>query len=360
MPPIFAAVKILFQSREPCPDGDFLFGFRRPALNVHGNKAAGIFGEIFGGVVALRDGGNLELKLDEFGIEKAEQNVVGTLAIDGGELEVLVVKALLDAGFGGLFAHFVVLVGGALHIVHGGMLGAVEAGHEHLGEANVFGPGDATGLILAEFIDAEVRADASDAGIGENFAKLRAGIFGEASEARIVVANGRAEFHGLKSSSGKLLDGAGKILGDHFADGPGLATDGEAERIGAKPQRGRGKKGCCDGGCGGILEESSSGDGGHGGSLQFPAGAAIRTDEFLRGIGVGDLEIGAIPMELFARANGDVAEEQSFGNEAFKLKISAGFCLCRLCRHRAIRGDCRENGAKFLAEAETCSCVIRE
>src|SRR6266581_7278990 len=40
------------------------FGLRRPALEVHGKEAAGIFCEIFGGVVALADGGNLELELD--------------------------------------------------------------------------------------------------------------------------------------------------------------------------------------------------------------------------------------------------------------------------------------------------------
>jgi hypothetical protein len=39
-------------------------GFRRPALYVHGNKAAGIPGEIYGGIVAAADGGDLELELD--------------------------------------------------------------------------------------------------------------------------------------------------------------------------------------------------------------------------------------------------------------------------------------------------------
>src|SRR5271170_6765289 len=37
-----------------------------PALNVHGEKAAGIFHEILGGVEAFADRGNLELEIDEF------------------------------------------------------------------------------------------------------------------------------------------------------------------------------------------------------------------------------------------------------------------------------------------------------
>ena len=88
MPPIFAAVKIFFQSRVLAHAADFL-GLRRPSLHVHGNEAAGIFREIFGGVVALADGGNLELKLDQLRIEQAEQYVVGSLAVDRGEFEVL-------------------------------------------------------------------------------------------------------------------------------------------------------------------------------------------------------------------------------------------------------------------------------
>src|SRR5205809_5275889 len=93
------------------------FGLRRPALDVHGKEAAGIFRKIFGGVVALADGGNLELELDELGIEKLEQQVIRALAVHGRKLEVFVMKALLEAGLGGKFAHFVVFVGGALDVV---------------------------------------------------------------------------------------------------------------------------------------------------------------------------------------------------------------------------------------------------
>src|SRR6267143_6050379 len=50
---------------------DFL-GRRRPALHMHGKEAAGVFGEILRGVVALADSGDLKLELDELGIEKVQ------------------------------------------------------------------------------------------------------------------------------------------------------------------------------------------------------------------------------------------------------------------------------------------------
>ena len=231
--------------------GDFLFRFRGPALNVHGNKAAGIFGEIFGSVVALSDGGNLELEFDEFGIEKAEENVVSALAIDGGELEILVVKALLDAGFGGLFAHLLYSSAARFTSSRVGCLGPSRLGTS-IWVRPRFRPGDATGLILAEFIDAEVRADASNAGIGENFAKLRARIFGEASEARIVVANGRAEFHGLKSSRESCLwcrENPWRSFCGRARSGNRWGGREDWREAAAR----RGKKGCCDGGRDGFL-----------------------------------------------------------------------------------------------------------
>src|SRR6266851_8983322 len=42
-----------------------LFFLPEPALYVHGNEAAGVPGEIFGGIVAAADGGDLELELDQ-------------------------------------------------------------------------------------------------------------------------------------------------------------------------------------------------------------------------------------------------------------------------------------------------------
>src|SRR5690242_21368072 len=40
-------------------------GLRGPALHVHGDEAAGILAEILRGIIALADGRDLELKLDE-------------------------------------------------------------------------------------------------------------------------------------------------------------------------------------------------------------------------------------------------------------------------------------------------------
>ena len=104
--------------------------------------------------------------------------------------KVLVVKTLLDARLGRLFAHFVVFVGGSLHIIHGGLLGPAEAWHDHLRQADIFRPGDARCLIFPEFVDAEVRTHASDAGIAQNFPQFRAVVFGEAAESGVGVPTG--------------------------------------------------------------------------------------------------------------------------------------------------------------------------
>ncbi len=57
-------------------------------------KRPGIFGEIFGRIVAVADGGDLELELDEFRIEKFKEQVIRPLAIDLGQLKILVVETL--------------------------------------------------------------------------------------------------------------------------------------------------------------------------------------------------------------------------------------------------------------------------
>src|SRR5207244_7640317 len=62
------------------------------------------------------------------------------LAVDLRELEVFIVKALLDAGLGRLLAHSVVFVGRALYVIHGRVARPLEAWHEHLRQANVFRP----------------------------------------------------------------------------------------------------------------------------------------------------------------------------------------------------------------------------
>src|SRR5260370_4206205 len=205
-------------------DGRDFFGLGRPALDVHGKEAAGILGEILGGVIALADRGDLELELDEPGIEKFKQHVVGAPAVHRRNLKVFIVKALLDAGLGGELGHFVVFVGGALNILQSGVFRSVEAGDAHLLEADVFRPGNAGLLILAKLLDAEVRTHAGDACIVENFAEFGSGIFGEAGEAGVGVTYRRTELNGLKSAGGKLHDCAAKFPGDQLADSADLAA----------------------------------------------------------------------------------------------------------------------------------------
>src|SRR5947207_3373011 len=77
----------------------------------------------------------------------------------------------------------------------------------------------------------------------------------------------RAKLDGLEPGVGKLLDGAGKILGDHLPDGPGLAANGQAQGIRMEVQRICGKKSGSSGAGGGGLEKFSSRQFGHGGLL---------------------------------------------------------------------------------------------
>src|SRR5579871_337087 len=49
--------------------GDDLARLFRPALDVHGDEAAGVFREVLGCVVSIADGGYLELEFDKLWIE---------------------------------------------------------------------------------------------------------------------------------------------------------------------------------------------------------------------------------------------------------------------------------------------------
>src|SRR6266849_4089174 len=167
-------------------------------------------------------------------------------------------KALLDASLGGKFAHFVVFVGRALDVVHRRFRGAVEAGDDHLLQADIFGPGKPALLILPEFLDAEMRTHTGDTGIAQNFLELGSRVFGEAGEAELGVTYRRAQLDGLKSEGRKLLDRAWKILGDHLPDSPRLTPDRHAKRIGAKFQGPNGKKAGSGGVRGRIFEKFSS------------------------------------------------------------------------------------------------------
>src|ERR1035438_4960895 len=75
----FSGGKYFLPVQGALPHGNDFLSLRRPALHVHGNEAAGILREILGGIVAPADGGNLELELHQFGIQKAEQHVIGAL-----------------------------------------------------------------------------------------------------------------------------------------------------------------------------------------------------------------------------------------------------------------------------------------
>ncbi len=179
---------------------------------MHRNEPARILREIFGRIEALANGGDLELKLHQLRIEQFEQHVIGAFAVDRGRLEVFVVQALLDAGFGGLLSHLVVFVGGAFHVIHGRLLRPAEAGHQHLRQADIFCPGDAVVLVFAEFVHAEVGTDAGDAGIIEDLLEFRSFVLGEPAETIFGVARRRAQFDALKSGRRKLLEGSRKIL----------------------------------------------------------------------------------------------------------------------------------------------------
>ena len=70
--------------------------------------------------------------------------------------------------------------------------------------------------------------------IAQDSPQLGPCVFGEAGEAGVGVTHRRAQLDRLKSGLGKLLDRAGKVLGDHLPDRPRLTPNGHAKRIGAK------------------------------------------------------------------------------------------------------------------------------
>jgi len=76
-------------------------------------------------------------------------------------------------------------------------------------------------------------------------------VLAEASKTGIGVTYRGAQLNGLESSAGKLLDRAGKVLGDHLADRPGLAPNRHAQRIGAQLESTGREKACrrCIGRC---------------------------------------------------------------------------------------------------------------
>src|SRR5271168_1602065 len=82
-----------------------------------------------------------------------------------------------------------------------------------------------------------MRTDAAHSPIVQHLAQLGPFVFRQAAETRIVVSHGRTHLNILKSRSGKLLDGSGKILGNAVSHRPCLATDGQSKRIRAQLKR---------------------------------------------------------------------------------------------------------------------------
>src|ERR1700677_970798 len=205
-----------------------------PALNVHRNKAAGVFQKIFGGIISIADCGHLKLELDELWIEKLKEHVIGPLAINFGKLEVLVVEPLHDPGRCCPLAHSVVFVSRSLDVIHGGILWAAQAWNKHLSQARVLCPGNAVFLIPPQFFDREMTADAGQAGVLHDGSEFGSFEFTEAGEPGIRVSHRRTQLDRLESGSCKLLECAAKVFRDHCSYGPCLTANGQAERIGVK------------------------------------------------------------------------------------------------------------------------------
>src|ERR1022692_1016436 len=241
-PARFCRRKDLRPVERALPHRHRFLGYRRPVLHVHRTEAPRVLRKVLGRVVA---------------------------PADHGKLEPLIVKTLLDASLGRLLAHLVVFLGGPLHIVHSRVPRPVQTGHHHLRQAEIVCPGNSAREILPQLPDVEVRALALDPQIAEHSAQLGPFVFGEAGEAGVGVTHRRAQFDRLKTDLGKLLDGAGKVLGDHIPDGIGLASDWHAQRIGAQLPCARRQDPGHRGPRRRILEKLSPRNCGHSASLAF-------------------------------------------------------------------------------------------
>src|SRR5258708_17907132 len=178
----FCRGKNSFPVERVLTDGHDLASLCRPALNVHGDKTARVFGKVLGGIESIADGGHLELELDEAWIEKFKQQVIGPLAVYLRYFETFVVKSLYDTCCRCTLADAVVFVGGALDVIHGGILWAVEACNKHLRQAGIFCPRDAAVLIFPQFVEREVTADATESGIVQDALEFRSFVFPDAAE----------------------------------------------------------------------------------------------------------------------------------------------------------------------------------
>ena len=121
---------------------------------------------------ALADRGHLELELHELRIEEAQQDVVGALAVDHRDLEVLVVQALLQARPGRDGGNPVYSSAARLHVVEGRRVPCAEAGGDHLRDAGVGGPGETVGLLVPQLPHGEVSACRHETVIGDDLSHL--------------------------------------------------------------------------------------------------------------------------------------------------------------------------------------------
>ena len=140
-------------------------------------------------------------------------------------------QALLNAGLGGHLRDLVVFGGRLLDLVQRRRVAGSQRGRDHLRDADLLGPGDARGLLLAQLAHAEMGAHAGQTAIGKNLLHLLG--VGQAGE--LGVAERRAQLQGLNPNPGQLLYQAGEIaILDHRAVGIGLAPDRQAEGRGRK------------------------------------------------------------------------------------------------------------------------------
>src|SRR5215469_4645993 len=179
-----------------------------------------------------------------------------------------------------------------------------------------------------------MRTDAGDACVRQNSLEFRRFVLPEAGKSGIGITHRRTQLNALETRLRQPLQGPGKILGDQKSYRPGLAPDREPQRLRAQNLAGQENAGRSRGT--GCLNEVSPGDERHRvlrvkKSLQFPSRTARRAYQLLRGIGIGDLQVGAIPVERLRRRGGDISEQQRFRHLALEFKIASWLGLAAFC-----------------------------
>src|SRR5579872_5923545 len=151
-------------------------------------------------------------------------------------------ESLLDPRLCGFLADLVVLVRRTLHVVHRRFLRTAQARDKHLRKPNLLRPRNTLGLVFSEFIDAEMRTDARDTGIAENFLQLCSRIFSQSAKSILGISIRRTQLDALKACRSELFDRSRKILRNRLPHRPSLTTDRQPKRISAKFERVRRNK----------------------------------------------------------------------------------------------------------------------